>query len=463
MIKDENGISEVELSPEWKSIQTEYGAGITSTPRVEIERVDLTGNRGKRVQIPTVVEVERVSPEVTAYLTRKRNRKQSMNLEETTTDVSKESGSRGTAKRGRKKKGKSMYTNEDFDEGKKIKRMEKEINDLKKDKEKMKKEIDELKAGKNKKEQNNKEQNKTGAKAVTIESNRKLREELFPPLSIPGPSSIVRTPTRARGPAEEYEEQREDVLRVGRWDYVGGKDTIRHREEERTRREEMNASRRSGREHLWHGLERPRARPRQEGYNMPMSRRGSVRGADLEKENRSRYPRRRKTEAIVIHKSAQTETYAEILKKVKNNINIEELGIRDTRIRRTATGSLLIQIAGENSKNQADALADEMRRVVGVEAKIGRPCRKAEIRISGLDEDTTMENVVDAIIKYGECDRADVKAGGIRRNRLGEGDIWVKCPWTCANELCREGRIRIGWVGARVYMMKQAPRHCFRC
>lgn len=53
--------------------------------------------------------------------------------------------------------------------------------------------------------------------------------------------------------------------------------------------------------------------------------------------------------------------------------------------------------------------------------------------------------------------------GGIRRNRLGEGDVWVQCPWTCANELCRRGRIRIGWVGARVYMMEPAPIKCFKC
>lgn len=133
-------------------------------------------------------------------------------------------------------------------------------------------------------------------------------------------------------------------------------------------------------------------------------------------------------EAIVIHKSEQIKSYADILKRVKSNINIEELGISDTRIRRIATGSLLIQIVEENSKKQADALAEEMRRVVGEDARVGRPCKKAEIRISGLDEDTTVEDVINAIVKYGDCDRLDVRAGGIKRNRLGEGDIWIKVP-----------------------------------
>lgn len=167
--------------------------------------------------------------------------------------------------------------------------------------------------------------------------------------------------------------------------------------------------------------------------------------------------RRNKIEAVVIHKATNTETYADILRRVKSNINMEELGIRDTRIRRTATGSLLIQIAGEESKNQADALAEKVRHVVGEDAKVGRPCRRAEIRVSGLDEDTTPEDVIEAVARQGECDRNDIRVGNICRNRQGEGDISVKCPRSAAVELSRRRRMRIGWVGARVDIMEPAP------
>lgn len=99
--------SEIELSPEWKSIHMDYGGGITSTPRVEVEKLDLTKNPGGRVQAPRVIEVKKINPEITEYLTRKRSRKQSMTREETTmTDASEEGSARETAKGGRKKKGK---------------------------------------------------------------------------------------------------------------------------------------------------------------------------------------------------------------------------------------------------------------------------------------------------------------------------------------------------------------------
>lgn len=195
---------------------------------------------------------------------------------------------------------------------------------------------------------------------LAIEIKRRVREELFPSLPVPGPSSSIRTTMKARGPAEEHEEQEEDTFRVDEWDYVGRRDATRHKEEGMIIRLDMDASRRSGHETMRHRQERPRVRIRHEGQKPQMGRRNSGREAELERESGNRFQRRRKTEAIVVHKNEQTDTYATILKQVKRNINIEDLCISDTRIRRTATGSLLFQIAEENSKIQADALAEQM-------------------------------------------------------------------------------------------------------
>lgn len=61
------------------------------------------------------------------------------------------------------------------------------------------------------------------------------------------------------------------------------------------------------------------------------------------------------------------------------------------------------------------------------------------------------------------CDRAEVTAGTIRRNKMGQGSIWAKCPWNVAKELNRLGRIRIGWVRAKVELLEPAPVQFFRC
>lgn len=240
------------------------------------------------------------------------------------------------------------------------------------------------------------------------------------------------------------------------WNYEGGRDVIRRREEERRTREEAGRGRRTKYDMQRDRLDSGRYESTNERQHKQIGRKNSGRKMGGEREDRNRYTKRNRAEAIAIHKMEQTESYADILKKAKNSIDIGKLGIEDTRIR-TATGSLLIQIVGEESKRQADALADEMRKVIGEEARIGRPCRRAEIRISGLDEDTTAEEVIDAVANYGECDRGDIRTGRIRRNRQGEGDIWVRCPWSSANELSRRGRMKIGWVGARVELTEPSP------
>lgn len=137
-----------------------------------------------------------------------------------------------------------MYNSEDYEDGKKIKRMEIEISALKEDKEKMKREIEEMRAGKNKKEETTKnDQSKVGKMTRIIGNKRRVREELFPPSPVPGPSGITRITAKARGPAEKFEQEIEEECRMGRWDYVGGRRTTVCREEERKTRAEMDKSR----------------------------------------------------------------------------------------------------------------------------------------------------------------------------------------------------------------------------
>lgn len=57
-------------------------------------------------------------------------------------------------------------------------------------------------------------------------------------------------------------------------------------------------------------------------------------------------------------------TYAEVLKIARNQISLEGLGIEKTKLRKTTTGNMLIEIPGNDKKEEADRLADEMRKVL---------------------------------------------------------------------------------------------------
>lgn len=323
----------------------------------------------------------------------------------------------------------------------------------------MKRQIEELKAGKNKEEQTEKKEQNKIVKTKTTGKDERRRDEVFPPSPATGPLGMVRRTAKVRGPAEDYEEDGDREIRLGRWDCVGGRELVRCREEEGRIVGEMEENRSTRQDPHIGKANRLRPGNIRTGQNKYVGHSNVDRETEWRREEVDKYPKRTKIEVIVIHKTEQAESYADILKKTKNSINIEELGIRETRIRRTATGNLLIQIAGEESKKQADALPAEMRKIVSKEAVVGKPCRKVEIRISGLD---TADDVTEAIMRYGDCERGEIRVGSIRRNRQGEGDIWVRCPWSSANELCKM-RIRIGWVGARIEIMEPSPLQCYRC
>lgn len=76
-------------------------------------------------------------------------------------------------------------------------------------------------------------------------------------------------------------------------------------------------------------------------------------------------------------------TYAEVLKIARNRISLEHIGIEKTRLRKTATGNVLIEIPGKDKKKETDLLASEMRKALEGKAIIVRPCIKGETAYSG--------------------------------------------------------------------------------
>ncbi|XP_026830882.1 uncharacterized protein LOC113563436 [Ooceraea biroi] len=157
-------------------------------------------------------------------------------------------------------------------------------------------------------------------------------------------------------------------------------------------------------------------------------------------------------------------TGADILKRAKKGISLEDLGIEELRTRRTMTGATLIEIAGEGNERKADALAARLRGIFAeTEVQVRRPVKKAEIRIVGLDEDTTEEEVQLAVAKAGRGDSKDIRTGKIARTRMGTAIVWVLCPLKVAMEATKSGKIKIGWTNARIEMLQARPIRCFRC
>ncbi|XP_011878926.1 PREDICTED: uncharacterized protein LOC105568124 [Vollenhovia emeryi] len=170
-----------------------------------------------------------------------------------------------------------------------------------------------------------------------------------------------------------------------------------------------------------------------------------------------------RTQAVTL--TCPPETYAEGMRLVKSQINLEELGIDTLRPRRAQTGAIILEISGENAKEKADSLADKMRAVIGDRegVKVTRPAKMAELRIRDLDDSVTVTDVKEAVAEAGGCAPTEVKTGEVKPAPNGLGTIWAQCPLAAAKKAAAAGRVKIGWVRARLELLENRPLICFRC
>ncbi|EFN62147.1 hypothetical protein EAG_13725, partial [Camponotus floridanus] len=149
--------------------------------------------------------------------------------------------------------------------------------------------------------------------------------------------------------------------------------------------------------------------------------------------------------------------------KAREKISLEEIGIEKTRIRKTAGGNVLIAIPGANRGMEADRLAEELTKVLDKEITVSRPNIMGELRLFGLDDSISKEEIMDTIAAQGKCKLSEIRASEIKIMRNGLGMIWVKCPLHAAAQLFKIGKVRIGWSIIKIEMLQAREKQCFRC
>lgn len=156
-------------------------------------------------------------------------------------------------------------------------------------------------------------------------------------------------------------------------------------------------------------------------------------------------------------------TYTDVLTKAKASINLAELGIDGVRSRLTATGARALELPGATSGPKADLLAEKLRSALGDDARVVRPVKCVDLRISGLDDSICKDDVAAAIATRADCLRDSIKVGEIRVGPGGSGVAIVQCPVQAAKVVLEKGRLLVGWSSARVFSLDPRPLRCFRC
>ncbi|KAL0869742.1 hypothetical protein ABMA27_005971 [Loxostege sticticalis] len=155
-------------------------------------------------------------------------------------------------------------------------------------------------------------------------------------------------------------------------------------------------------------------------------------------------------------------TYETALRDAKSRINIGELGISGLRCVKAKTGGKLLEIPEATSGDKADALAAKLKEVLPADlVQVSRPTKTVDVRLSGLDDSVTKDEVAVAVSKVGGCAVGNIKVGEIRESWAGNGTVVVKVPVAAAKKVS-QGRLLVGWVSCRVQVLETKPMRCFR-
>lgn len=154
-------------------------------------------------------------------------------------------------------------------------------------------------------------------------------------------------------------------------------------------------------------------------------RKKEIKNTSTNKQNMPKIVKRKmpKTAAVSIKGDIkQGFSYAEALRKARSQIKMEELQIEAPRIRKGLNGATIIEISGPECNSKAQRLADKLQEVLKDEkAAITTPTIKGELRIVGLEESVSKEEIGWAIEEEGGCERKDIRIGEIKRTRRGMG------------------------------------------
>ncbi|XP_052737804.1 uncharacterized protein LOC128198121 [Bicyclus anynana] len=134
------------------------------------------------------------------------------------------------------------------------------------------------------------------------------------------------------------------------------------------------------------------------------------------------------------------------------------------KIRRTATGDLLIILAKENT-DRGHSLQKTINDILGDDATVISKGSQEVIEIRDLDEMTTKEEILEAIQKaIGDADEVTLDAiKSLRKAYGGTQTAMVTLATSITRKVLGDNdKIRIGWVNCRLRIVER-PTKCYRC
>lgn len=178
--------------------------------------------------------------------------------------------------------------------------------------------------------------------------------------------------------------------------------------------------------------------------------------------NESVKPPHPRPDALVISKTGDM-SYSDMLRAVKKDGTLKELGENVSRIRKTAKGEILLELRRAQTGSTEEYRKD-IDKILGGQAQIRALTHELTIEIRDLDEITTKDDIAEAIrtqIKELNNFSSD-SIKNIKKAYAGTQRAEISLPVLLARQLLGAQKIKIGWVVCRI-REKANLKKCYRC
>uniref|UniRef100_V5GPZ8 Retrotransposable element n=1 Tax=Anoplophora glabripennis TaxID=217634 RepID=V5GPZ8_ANOGL len=169
-------------------------------------------------------------------------------------------------------------------------------------------------------------------------------------------------------------------------------------------------------------------------------------------------PKGTKTGKIIIR--SEGKTYADLIRTVKKNVDIDQAGINVKSLRKTESGDLMLEVEGGQDKA---AELKEMIRSRTNELEVIAKSNDATIHIMDIDADISEIELKNEIMKNeGSMKEENLTIVSLRPNQRGNQVATVKMRKDLADKLVERGKIKIGWVLCRL-RHRVNIQQCYKC
>lgn len=167
--------------------------------------------------------------------------------------------------------------------------------------------------------------------------------------------------------------------------------------------------------------------------------------------------KKKEQEAVLV--KMKGTSYAELLKKLKETVNPEEIGVDLNGVKQTRNGDMLLIV--KNGAKKAEDLKNMIKEKLPT-ANTSHVTSKKVIHIKGLDGITNTEEVRDAISRLLATEEENIEIRALRPAYGGRQNVTAILKSEDADKCIQMRNIKIGWTNCRIIERKPETK-CHRC